>query len=355
MPDQITPPTGYTLDQPSQSSGEITPPAGYKLDDAPGASSTSRFFGNIGDSLAGQTRGLVNTVLHPIDTAEGVWQSHVDTAKKAVDAYKQGNYQDAAVHALNALIPLVGPSIDHAATQIQSGDFAGGMGQAVGLGLGLAAPSIAKGVAPAAGAALDAGKAATGSVIDLATDPAVRSFAGVISPRLSHALDLVARFRKATDAYKAAPEGPTAAPPQTTEVSPPAAPPAAEPVATPQATANPKSPQPKALEIIAANRDAKAQRFADALHANGITSKDAASLPMDTFSDQQMQAGRIGWGNIALHLGEKSPSNLSVGLIVQKLREMEKPPVKAATPKLDPRAIAEQLKDEMIRNGTIQK
>lgn len=86
---------------------------------------------------------LIHAVRHPLDTVAGIVDSHVQTAMKALDAYHEGNYQDAAVHALNALIPLIGPGIDKAATDLRDGKVASALGDATAIGLSVKAPEVA--------------------------------------------------------------------------------------------------------------------------------------------------------------------------------------------------------------------
>lgn len=109
------------------------------------------------------------------------------------------------------------------------------------------------------------------------------------------------------------------------------------------ATGERKSPQLRAMEIENANRIAKAQRFARALHDQGIEPEDIRQIPIGRFSDAQIAAGQSpGWGNIADLMGEKTPSADTIRVIGQEMK------------KLKATALAEQLKDEMRHSGTIQ-
>lgn len=66
---------------------------------------------------------------------------------RAVESYQKGDYGSAAVHALNFLIPLVGPVFDKAGNELRAGKVAAGLGDSVGLGLSLSAPkALANGI-----------------------------------------------------------------------------------------------------------------------------------------------------------------------------------------------------------------
>lgn len=103
-------------------------------------------------------KNLYQAVRHPMDTLETMSQGTDVLAQKAKDAWKQGNYIDAGVHALNSAIPFLGPGIDAGAEQIRSGDVAGGIGSALGIGTTAAAPvALGKIVGPAANMATRSG------------------------------------------------------------------------------------------------------------------------------------------------------------------------------------------------------
>lgn len=123
------------------------------------------------------------------------------------------------------------------------------------------------------------------------------------------------------------------------------APPTEAPQSQFTATGERKSPELRAIEITNANRTAKAQRFAQALHESGITSSDAAKIEAGTLGNEQIKGGMTPrWGNIATSLGEKNPSDLSVPQIIGELRKLEKG---------NSGAIAQKLKAAMEESGTI--
>lgn len=132
-------------------------------------------------------------------------------------------------------------------------------------------------------------------------------------------------------------------PAQYPEVETPPVSPQAEPVPTPKA-----SPQ-RVVEIKANNMDAKAQRFAEALDAAGVTG-DLRKIPAGRYSSTQIQKGATpGWANILDDLvhkkllpeGETVP-NTSIPAIIAKFK------------KIQADKIAKELADEAKRSGTIQ-
>jgi hypothetical protein len=81
-----------------------------------------------------------------------------------------------------------------------------------------------------------------------------------------------------------------------------------------------KSPEVRALEWENFNREAKAQRFVDALKTAGITKGQVASMEQGYMSPTQIQAGATPrWGNLAEFLGEEAPSDLTVGQIMKMM------------------------------------
>lgn len=85
---------------------------------------------------------LVNAAAHPIDTIGNIGKAHEATFNKAKASYDQGDYASAARHFVNYLIPLVGPGIDEATDSMERGETAAGMGDLVGMGIGMFAPSM---------------------------------------------------------------------------------------------------------------------------------------------------------------------------------------------------------------------
>jgi len=72
-------------------------------------------------------------------TLKNVNNAQAAQATKAKAAFDRGDYTQATASTLNWLLPLIGPGIDHAQTQLNKGEYAAGLGTSVGLGLGVAA------------------------------------------------------------------------------------------------------------------------------------------------------------------------------------------------------------------------
>src|SRR5579885_2552301 len=73
-------------------------------------------------------RGVGNAVVHPLDTANAYIQQQRQILQNAESAYKEGNYSEAARHAMNWFlngIPGVGAALDEAGNKMASGDIGG--------------------------------------------------------------------------------------------------------------------------------------------------------------------------------------------------------------------------------------
>lgn len=105
-------------------------------------------------------------ILHPLDTLRAIGAAHEATFNKGVDAYRKGNYLEAARHFGDYLIPVVGPAIDTSTDKMQQGQPFRGAGEVLGqeLGLGLMARGAVVPSTPAVPkpplAAIPAGKVA---------------------------------------------------------------------------------------------------------------------------------------------------------------------------------------------------
>lgn len=77
-------------------------------------------------------------VRHPAATAKGMLAAQGDLASEAGKSFSQGDYLTGIRHALAYMIPVLGPAIDHAGDRAQSGDVAGGLGEAAGIAVPLA-------------------------------------------------------------------------------------------------------------------------------------------------------------------------------------------------------------------------
>jgi hypothetical protein len=103
-------------------------------------------------NLAKVGDAINNAVLHPYETAKAMGQPMLETAGKARDAWKSGDYKKAVREGLNtginAVLPGVGSASSEAGDMYDRGDIAGGTGKTLGIGANLAigakAPQIVK-------------------------------------------------------------------------------------------------------------------------------------------------------------------------------------------------------------------
>ena len=328
------------------------------------ASEDPGYWNTLISDLKNVPAGMIALVRHPLDTA-----------KAAVGQVDFKNPENSS--------GLLG-AVDVLGNEWEKGHHGEALAHLTELGL----PIIFKGagaLAPKIGDAASAAGTAAGKVVDAATSPAARDVAGLVSPRLAHGLSLAGRVRRALQAFtqdEAAPTPATApaaqppaaatpavaTPPVAVAASPVTAPvskpaltmkqaeaamarktpaPLESPQSTYAASGDLKSPQLRAAEIVNANRAAKAQRFAQALHAQGIDASDIGNIPMHYATPTQIAQGASpGWANIAELLGEKEPSSETVGAIydaMQKLKQAESAVAKKPAA-LD---LARRLRDEM--------
>jgi len=85
-------------------------------------------------------KGLATAANDPIGTTSAILHAQDEPRLKAEEAFKNGRYAEGVRHVLGYLVPLIGPAIDQAGNKVQEGKVAEGMGEATGIGLGLAAP-----------------------------------------------------------------------------------------------------------------------------------------------------------------------------------------------------------------------
>jgi hypothetical protein len=107
--------------------------------------------------------GLRDAAAHPIDTLKGITNSSAEVEKKAEEAFKRGNYVEGMRHALNYLLPVIGPQTDKAGDQAQRGEYAKSAGGTLGIGTAFAAPELIKNMPLPAGLK----QAATGKAQEL--------------------------------------------------------------------------------------------------------------------------------------------------------------------------------------------
>ena len=101
---------------------------------AEGSGAISRFASGAWENLNPVTavQGIYQAVRHPLDTASAIKQNTQAEWAKAGQAYEAGNLDEAANRAV-AAIPLVGPMIDQVGTKLREGDYAGAVGNVIGL------------------------------------------------------------------------------------------------------------------------------------------------------------------------------------------------------------------------------
>lgn len=108
-------------------------------------------------------QGLGQAVTHPIDTVKGIGAAQGELYTKAAKAFESGDYVTGARHAVNYLLPILGPALDAQSDKMMQGDIAGGVGGTVGIAANIAAPELAGGAvktftnAPRTAAALRSG------------------------------------------------------------------------------------------------------------------------------------------------------------------------------------------------------
>ena len=112
-------------------------------------------------------QGIAENVMHPGEAIKRWGQVNNKILSNAEDAYKRGDYTEAAAHALYYVlngVPGLGESLDEAGTKIRNGDIAGGLADTAALGTqvaaGIKAPAIAEALPKVPTAAVGAVKGA---------------------------------------------------------------------------------------------------------------------------------------------------------------------------------------------------
>lgn len=177
--------------------GQRVPVDDGPLDLAAGAASTmnpvpaARALGKamIPQAIATATGEPDAATYGPTALVKGMLWAQGAVGKKMVESYQQGDYLTAARHAIDWLLPVIGPALDKAADEAQHGKPWRGAGEAIGLGLGIALPdaiangsirlpAIAKNPNPAEAAAAQFGQA-RGIPVDAGTASGNRFVRGV--------------------------------------------------------------------------------------------------------------------------------------------------------------------------------
>lgn len=144
MATSFTPPS---LD--SDQSGSFTPPP-LSSHQGPASDTVLDKMGHAMSEWWGEVnpwqniKGMAQAAAHPIDTGHAMLQAQGALYDKASNAFQQGNYVEGARHALNYLIPVLGPALDKRGDQAQSGDVAGSVGGTLGIATNLVAPELLK-------------------------------------------------------------------------------------------------------------------------------------------------------------------------------------------------------------------
>lgn len=159
------------------------------------------------------TGGIKFAAQHPVEAAKQLvtspWEGYKSAAteqhQRMMDAYKRGDYGQAAVHGLYYILsPLGGANLGKAGEQFKSGDIAGGVGTTAGavapyvVGTPEARANLA---VPARAVRRGIGKAAT-----VASDIVDPDVLGLVSPRLAHAARLAGKTGRVAEKLSS-PEG----------------------------------------------------------------------------------------------------------------------------------------------------
>jgi hypothetical protein len=144
----------------------ISAPAPVKLDmstaqpidqaAAPGAASR---FGTSLASGAGvmSKEDTKNFFLHPIDTLKKSFEAQGQLGEQAKQDFENKDYVRGITHAVEYMMPFVGPNLAQAGKQLEQGDIAGGVGRTLGAAVPIVAgsPEVQSGISDLASAAAD--------------------------------------------------------------------------------------------------------------------------------------------------------------------------------------------------------
>lgn len=116
---------------------------------------------------------------HPIDTASHMLAAQGQLYDRAKQAFKEGKYAEGARHAIEYLLPIIGPALAEQGDKAQAGDVAGAVGGTLGLGATLVGPQ-------ASGEALAAAKdsALAGQLATTAERAGAETLADVMAPKV---------------------------------------------------------------------------------------------------------------------------------------------------------------------------
>jgi hypothetical protein len=90
-----------------------------------------------------QAKGLAGAVADLAGTVQGIGKKQAEPYERAKKSFAEGDYAGGAIHAVNWLIPLIGPQLDEAGQKGREGDYAGMVGKSLGIGTNLfVAPKV---------------------------------------------------------------------------------------------------------------------------------------------------------------------------------------------------------------------
>lgn len=104
-------------------------------------------------------------ITSPIETAKNIGAAQDEVRQEMVESFKSGDYITGARKLVNWLIPLMGPAMDAASDKLAEGHIAEGLGEATGVGLGVAGPAVLRG-AKVKSPSVVTGNAAERSAVD---------------------------------------------------------------------------------------------------------------------------------------------------------------------------------------------
>ena len=364
--------------------------------------------GFVKNSPIGALQGAADLIRHPVDTISAMGKSNAELAGKAKEAFKKGDYASALFHALNYVLPG-GAALDDAGADFANGHIGRGTAKTLGIASTMLAGAKAPQMMEAAGGATDAAALKHGAMVDAvktAGDPEVARAAIKVIPKgpaAVNAYDLAkSRFQKlradrlANTPKPPIPEraGPGVPPPL--EYEPMAAPVVQGPsslaelfginipeelpsgrkpggiqnqrsAAKPEPKTGPKQPPmlkytpPDTPEVTPSGPVGIPAELPSGRRPGGIQNQGSApSAPQATVPPAlDAFAQRAGFPNFAAAPKEIQPLlENSFAAEAERLAQTQQAPVApqaAPQGKPSPQDIAAQLRDEMMKNGSISE
>lgn len=91
------------------------------------ASQAGEFFGTLGSDIAAIPNAAWQAVTHPIDTIKGIGQSQGTELEASKAAFKKGQYGEGIRRGIGYILPVVGPALSQAGTEMQRGEYGKGL------------------------------------------------------------------------------------------------------------------------------------------------------------------------------------------------------------------------------------